>query len=365
MKNTKKILILVISLFLPCIIASCVTDTKKIDINDIKKIDTNQIKTISTIEKINDYPMYTMTYTGDYYFDDFLKVGASRDKDVFDYVSNKLLKGVPLDFELPVLGCSTLFSKTPEGDYLFGRNFDLYYSPPMIVHTKPDNGYQSVSIVNLSFIGYNQDYLPDNFVSSIYSLAAPYFPIDGMNEKGLSVGMLVAGNLTTQDTGKIDIQTTTAIRMLLDNCATVEESIAMLSEYDMQSSANAAYHYQITDATGDSAIVEYIDNEMSVLNPDEFYQACTNFILTPGKYFNYGGGLDRYEILMAKLDETKGILTEKETMDLMEAVSMEAVSVGCFATQWSVVYNLSDLTYTISVGGDYDNLIEVDINPFL
>lgn len=38
-------------------------------------------------------------------------------------------------------------------------------------------------MVNLSFVGYNEKYLPDTLKDSLVTLAAPYAPIDGMNEK--------------------------------------------------------------------------------------------------------------------------------------------------------------------------------------
>ncbi|MGL5675608.1 MAG: C45 family autoproteolytic acyltransferase/hydrolase [Cellulosilyticaceae bacterium] len=327
----------------------------------------NELKTLGSIERINDYPMYTMTYAGDYAFDDYLKIGAATDEEVLDFIIKTLLKGIPIEIELPNLGCSTMNAKTPEGDALFGRNFDLNYSPPMIVHTTPDNGYRSVSTVNLSFMGYSENYLPDDsFLASVIALAAPYVPIDGMNEKGLAVGILLIDEfeLTRQDKGNIDLQTTTAVRMLLDKCATVEEAIAMLANYDMHSSAGSTFHFQIADATGDSAIVEYIDGEMSVIHPDEFYQACTNFIVTPGEYYGYGKGHDRYETMMNKLTETSGILTEEEMMDLLEAASApltEKEEGYISGTQWSVVYNLTDKTASIAVGMDYDTITDFDL----
>lgn len=313
----------------------------------------DDLKTLGTLEKINDYPIYTMTYEGDYYFDEYLEVGASSDEEVLAFVTKKMLKGIPVEVKLPDLACSTFNAQTHEGDHIFGRNFDLDYSPPTIVHTAPSNGYKSVSTVNLTFMGYSEDNMPDDsFMSSVVMLAAPYVPIDGMNEKGLSIGTLLIEDMdtTAQDTGKTDLQTTTAVRMVLDKCATVEEAVEMLSKYDMYSSAGSTYHFQIADAKGASVVVEYVNNEMSTIYPEEFYQACTNFILTPGEAFNYGHGQDRYEILMNKLTETKGVLTEDDAMDLLEAVEN--------STQWSVVYNQTRLTGTISVGMDYENFTD-------
>lgn len=319
----------------------------------------NELKTINSLTKIDDYPMYTLQYEGDYYFDEYLEVGASSDEEVLEFIIDKLLKGISIEIELPDLGCATMNAITPEGDHVFGRNFDLELSPPSIVHTAPKNGYKSVTTVNLSFMGYSEDFLPDDsFMSSVIMLAAPYVPIDGMNEKGLAVGILLIRNMepTAQDTTKIDLQTTTAVRMLLDKCATVDEAIDMLEEYDMYSSAGSNYHLQIADATGNSAVVEYIDSVMTVIYPEEFYQACTNFILTPGEFFEYGDGHDRYEIIMNKLTETNGVLTEDEMMDLLEAAKLLASEEDGSNTQWSVVYNQNDLSGIISVGMDYENI---------
>ena len=42
----------------------------------------NEFRSLSTLEKVDDYGMFTMTYYGDYGFDDFLKTGASSDQDI-------------------------------------------------------------------------------------------------------------------------------------------------------------------------------------------------------------------------------------------------------------------------------------------
>lgn len=181
----------------------------------------NEIATVASIKKVNDYPFYTMTYQGDYGIDEFLEQGgASNDAELIDFVVQHLMKGLPVTIELPDLACSTFNAVTPEGDDIFGRNFDLTYSPSMLVRTDPDNGYASISMVNLGFLGYGEEKLPDSPTSSITALAAPYAPLDGVNEKGLAVGvLLIDTDPTNQQTDKVDITTTTAIRLMLDKCA--------------------------------------------------------------------------------------------------------------------------------------------------
>lgn len=336
----------------------------------------HEIATVASIRKVNDYPMYTMDYDGDYGIDEFLEQGgASNDAELIEFVVQHLMKGLPITIELPDLACSTFNATTPEGEAIFGRNFDLSYSPSMLVRTDPDDGYASISMVNLGFLGYGDDKLPDSPTSSITALAAPYAPLDGVNEAGLAVGvLLIDTDPTNQQTDRVDITTTTAIRLMLDKCATVDEAIELLGRYDMHSSANSCYHFQIADASGTSVVVEYIDDEISVLEADDVttagapaegqtYMAATNFLLTPGEY-DFGGGQDRYAIVMEGLTAADGVLTEEAAMDLLAACAQEPHlnSRGEeSATQWSVVYNLDEPGATIAVGMDYEDVFEVSL----
>ena len=327
----------------------------------------NEIKTANSIQKV-DNNFYTMKYSGDYGFDDFLKVGARNDAELVEFVSKQILKGFSINVKPPDLSCSTFNAATPDGDHVFGRNFD-YESVAMLVYTKPDNGYKSISMVNLAFIDGYKDAgnILDALWNKILVMSAPYIPLDGINEKGLAVGILqIFDKPTWQDTGKVDITSTTAIRMLLDKAATVDEAVTMLKEYDMHSSANSCYHYQLTDAGGKSVIVEYIDNEMHVLKPDGTYQAATNFYLTPGKKFNFGDGQDRYQILMNSLKEKSGVVTTRVGMSLLEKARMHDVTlpktgVIC-STAWSALYNNSKKCVDLVVGQKYGKVYHYTVN---
>lgn len=284
----------------------------------------HELKTLSTLKKIDDNVLYTMTYDGDYGFDEFLERGAGTDKELVQFVTKRLLKGLPLEFSIPDLGCSTFSARTEEGDWLFGRNFDLTYSPALFVETAPEKGYRSLSTVNLSFLGFGENKLPDTWKQKLITLAAPYAPLDGINEKGFSVAVLkIADEPTNQDTGKTDITTTTAIRLMLDKAATVEEAIALLKQYDMHSSAGSSYHFQMADAWGNSAIAEYVDNELQIIRADKSYQMATNFLLSEKKY-NFGTGQDRYEIIEDGLEKCGGVVkNEGEAMELLQAASKD------------------------------------------
>lgn len=85
-------------------------------------------------------------------------------------------------------GCSTLAVKDENGNSLFGRNFDWNTCDAMIIQNLPEQGYASISTVNMDFItvsGISLSSLPDE----IQALAALYAPLDGINEMGLAVSV--------------------------------------------------------------------------------------------------------------------------------------------------------------------------------
>lgn len=110
--------------------------------------------------------------------------------------------------------------------------------------------------------------------------AALYAPLDGMNEKGLavSVNMIQDAATIAQDTEKPDITTTTAIRLLLNKAATVDEALELLKQYDLHASFGMMIHFAIADNSGRGVAVEYIDNEMVVSETP----VVTNFYLAEG-----------------------------------------------------------------------------------
>lgn len=309
------------------------------------------LKTLSRVE--DDVNLFTMEYKADYALDEFLKTGASTDAELVDFIVRQMLKGIPLNFDLPNLGCSTFAAQLTDGTPIFGRNFDMYDSPALFVTTRPKDGYASISMVNLAYIGYNSESLPTSLTKSIMTLAAPYAPLDGVNEKGLAVGVLqIKTTPTNQQTDKVDITTTSAIRLLLDRAATVEEAVELLSQYDMHASAGSCYHFHIADAKGCSVIVEYIDDEMSVVQGD----AATNFLLTPGEY-DFGAGEDRYAVLRETLDANNGIFeSEEQAMELLKAVSQPVSEEKKSSTQWSCVYNQQDAGVEIAMNMDYEKV---------
>ena len=347
----------------------------------------NELSTLFSIRQLNgpddahrDGAVYQMKVSGGYYFDEFLaQGGASKDSDLIAFITQRITKGlIPMDIGESDIGCSSFTAATPAGDRLFARNYDFSRTNTCIVYTDPGNGrHASVSTVDLQFIGIDQNSVPQGLMDKVLMLAAPYVPLDGVNDAGLACGIYMSfqgpeGNTppTDQQTGKPDLTSTTMLRMVLDYADTVEEAVELISAYDLHDSANSTFHYMIADATGRSAVLEWVNatdstdtdgtkRELNVLWSDGApYQAVTNYILTPGYYDGEPEesmkGLDRYEHLTAALEETGGVLADNgAAMDLLSQVGRRSWKQdGDTVTVHSVVYDLTHRT-AVWVGNEH------------
>lgn len=346
----------------------------------------NEIATVANFRKIadrndahQDGAVYRMDVSGDFYFDDFLaQGGASSDSELIDFITNSITRGlIDMTIQESEIACSAFTAVTPVGDRIFARNYDFSKTNTALVFTDPGNGrYKSFSTVDLQFLGMDADRDVEGLMNKITCLAAPYAPLDGVNEKGLSCGIFMSYQgtetvATDQQTEKPDITSTTMMRALLDYCATVDGAIAFVEQYDMHDSAQTSFHYMVADATGASAIFEWTngtdltDNDGSartlrvIRNDDDAhigeregaadYQWITNFILQPGYYEDDDAkpGFDRYNEIASRLSATDGVVADEQAaMDILAAVGRRNWnnddSNGI--TVHSVVYNLTKKT---------------------
>ena len=348
----------------------------------------DEIRSLASIRQIavsnddhNDGYVYEMQIVGGYDFDEFLASGgASSDAELISFVTQSITKGlIPMTINSKEIACSSFTAETAEGDRLFARNYDFDKTNTCIVYTNPGDGrHASVSTIDLQFIGIDPDTGLTSLSDKLLCLAAPFIPLDGVNDAGLSCGIYMSYQggektvATDQQTEKPDLTSTTMLRMILDYASTVDEAIALVEQYDLHDSANTSYHYMVADAQGNSAVLEWVagtdstDNDGSArqLNvirndPAENFQCVTNFILTPG-YYEEGdemGGKDRYDLLTATLAETGGTVADDQAaMDVLSLVGRRTWVVDGDHTQGttvhSVVYNLTDCT-ALWVGNEH------------
>lgn len=323
----------------------------------------NELCSLASLQLVDEYGMYQMTYYGDYGFDEFLEIGAESDADIEAFVTKRLLKGLPISLSETGDGCTAFVVKNEEGEILFGRNFDFMYAPSLQLYTDPKNGYASISTVNLAFAGYSEEYLPSglNF-DSFLTLAAPFLPFDGMNEKGVAIALLAVPEAQPPyNSEHVTLNTTTAIRLVLDKAATTEEAVELLRQYNVYFSADVTCHYLIADASGHSVIVEYYDNDIKVVETDKEYQIASNFIAYND--LNIGEGsteFDRYNAVQNAIEENHGVLDEDQVIMLLSQIGVKNGNID--KLQWSVLYNLTNGDGQIFAHRKTDQIVKIHID---
>jgi len=310
-----------------------------------------------SVEKLTD-KMYYMEYKGDDGFDELMTRGGCENiPEISSYTMEFLSKGYVKTAEInpPLMdvGCSTLTVKTPQGGVLMGRNFDYPYGTAMIMHTFPDDGYESISTFSLEFFGFGDDYKPEGFQNQYMALASLFLALDGVNEKGFAIAVLEAGDQvkTDQQTSKADLTTTSAVKYLLRKAANVSEAIDLLNSIDMHSDPGAAYHLAMSDASGKSVVVEYVDNQMVVTDTP----TVTNHYLCEAKH-NVGLGENdhRMDILLEQYNQADGVMDSKGLTDAITSVAQQGKNPVVGGTQWTMVMDLTNPSVTYYSHRNFD-----------
>ncbi|MBQ0036387.1 MAG: linear amide C-N hydrolase, partial [Firmicutes bacterium] len=144
------------------------------------------------------------------------------------------------------------------------------------------------------------------------------------------------------------------MRRMLDYCKDVDEAIELAKTYNVKSPMpDSDYHIMLSDKSGKSVILEWVDNKMNVVETNH----GTNYYLSRDDHYGYGQ--DRDEVVTNNL---KDVMSEKEVMNLLEEVSQNPFKKKYIGfTQWSSVYNLNKNTLKLSIFLDYDKQYEFKI----
>ena len=375
----------------------------------------NEISAISSIElrkpRVDNSlqgGIYQMTFKGDYYFEEYLaQGGAKNDRELLDFIMSKMTKGLlNLSIKTSKIGCSSFTAKKSDGQRIFARNYDLYTTNTCIVRVKGNKSrHASISTVDLSFINISTDRNVDNLISKAYCLAAPYAPLDGINDAGVSCGiyMTYQGDgktviATDQNTELPDISPTALIRMILDYADSIDDAVKFAQSYDMHDSAGTSFHIMVADKSGRSAIFEWVnasngldgdgslrkltvtyndkDQHIGQREGEADFQWVTNFIIQPGYYAEYNDkalvGYDRYNIMYGELLRNGAVFEDElSAMRLLQKVAQRTIRPDRKAddtvlTIHSVIYNLDDLS-TLWCGNeqysDVDGMFKYKYNP--
>ncbi len=233
--------------------------------------------------------------------------------------------------------CS-VFSTTTENSVIMGRNWDnqnvgsiiisLYHSP---------GGYTSISFSRAIDMGFPLNIDLEQLKSSELGkklLLAPFYAMDGINEHGLAVA--VAGVKQTTHKPKSDkelVFVTFLVRKILDQTKNIEEAVTLVEKFipfDLDiNSLNT--HLLVVDASGQSVILEYSQDQWRKIYSDKTSQVLTNKSIHNVPDAKLREKCWRYRSISETLEKSKGAIDWKAGLKILQDVSQKG-------TTWSVIY---------------------------
>ena len=312
---------------------------------------------------------------------------------VKDYYSDEILQELD-DLGKTKPGCSAFFTHTLEGDPLTCRNFDVPHRVSaedhaltglnVVVHCAAPGKYESIAVGDAVYCGDNNPLLtrggPDTEGFSVDMVdTIPYQCMDGMNEKGLAVSVLVVDIKEGDEPARMVAGSSILLRQLIDNCADVGEAVAYVNTSDLKPADWQSCHLFVTDAAGNSVVIESRNGEVSVVNTD----VVTNFYVgsddisdsyrngklreeavelvdengEPRYHFGYGHGYHRFTALASQLemhrdpnaDAYRTRMTEPEALVMLQSVAQneQTVAAGTSCTQFSCIYRNAARTVSV------------------
>lgn len=384
--------------------------------NSVSYLNTKQNDTLNSVRAIKntDNQSFELNYTADYKIDEFINIITENtlfSTDDCRITMNKLIAEKSTIKPLGRLsndapGCSSVICKNAEGSPVIGRNYDLDIrsnAAIVILHTAPEGGYKSVGVADCGQCGLSNTDIKDNTKNKELLLYAPYFTMDGVNEKGFACSiMLLNEGSNIQYTGKNWLPSTLVVRYLLDNADSVDSAINLLKEMDLRNDyliapvlsllSDISFHWALTDNTGKKAIIEYVDSKMIINeypvkvkyneNDDTMkieypkeekgYLISTNFYVSEGfKNTKGDSGKWRYETLEKQMSENP-TPTNDELRDIMKSAKYymndkdyiyEMKKIGLdtkdsskwdWITIWTDILNTKDQSLTLWMRENYE-----------
>lgn len=173
--------------------------------------------------------------------------------------------------------CTRVIWPDANGAVVVGRNMDFHKDLATNLWTQPrgirrDDGVRG----ELSWV---------SKYGSVIATAFDMISVDGLNEAGLAghVLWLAESSYAATDASRTQLSQAVWLQYFLDNFASVAEAVEWISATQVQvvqmsdpTGGNPpTVHLALDDATGDSAIIEYIDGEPRVYHSRD-YQVMTN-----------------------------------------------------------------------------------------
>ena len=334
-----------------------------------KTQEVKKLESMQSLKKIND-SLYTLDCAHEIYLDGMIEQGkAGSIGKMLGYAIKKVTKK-PVFIKKLHSGCSVFTAFNKKGECIMGRNFDYKDAPCVLVRYTPEKGYKSIGFTDTNFFLWGKKRGPKDGKLYSRTLLAPYLCVDGINERGLAISVLELKTPPVhQKTGKLPISTSIIIRMVLNQAETIEEAVDLFKKYDMNDIGGVAYHFVVSDRSGKSVLIEYLNGETLLFYPEnkgegeKFLSVTNHFIAEGAPEPKRGAGCDRQEKIVDTLSEKQGILSEEEAMDLLSQVQLDYYhKLGWpVRTLWSAVYNSTNASVDLCVGQNYEEVFHFEV----
>lgn len=245
-------------------------------------------------------------------------------------------------FSVKCFACSAFMCKAKNGVY-FAKNFDWQYSHGYIIKNSRGTLKHAYNFKDAEVPSWTS-----KFGSITFNQIGKEFPYGGMNEAGLVVEQL--WNQDNCEYSKFKnskvISELEWIQYQLDNYPSVEAVLKNLNTLSINP-VMAKVHYFVVDASGHSAIIEFINGELKIIENNSNHQLITNSNFKNSEAYwqqhhatvnkTSGSSLDRYCHLTKSVDQLN--LDKSITTD---AVFKALLPTRTTMTQWSIIYNSTE-----------------------
>ncbi|MHC4693961.1 MAG: LamG-like jellyroll fold domain-containing protein [Planctomycetota bacterium] len=306
----------------------------------------NDLRSLVTVRKADDYPLYVMRFYGDYGFTDLQTGRGLKGLRKWAYEQLKPQSAGPM------CTCFSVISK--QTDRIFGRNFDWRNTEAaLLLFTDPPGKYASVSMVDVTYFRF--DPVKTGLLDYLVLLGSPYLPTEGMNECGVAVAALQVPHADGgNDPNKETVGVSCLMRQILDNAGSVDEAITLIEQYNVVFTYGPPSHLLISDSSGNSAVIEFLDGSPTVLKSTESFQPCTNFIISGRSIEQALNSCWRYKTAYSALKELQGRVNSEQAMEILKNASWGN-------TIWSAVYGQSTGKIQLAMDKDYERIYEFSL----
>ncbi|GAA4755547.1 linear amide C-N hydrolase [Gordonia alkaliphila] len=281
--------------------------------------------------------------------------------------------------------CTRVLWPDANGSVIVGRNMDFHQD----LHTnlwKLPRGIKRDDRVD-GKLTWTAKY--GSVIAGVYDILST----DGLNEKGLAghILWLAESEYGTVDESRPALAMSVWLQYYLDNFATVGEAVAWSEKHQPQvvpmadptGKSSPALHLALDDASGDSAVFEYVDGELKIYHSRD-YLVMTNSptydqqLELVKKYEGLGGSdplpgtclaADRFARALYYINDQPTPTSQVQAMAAMRSILANAAQPfrnpepgkpDASQTLWQVVIDLTNLRYAFE-STTQPNLVWVDL----